>query len=383
MIGMTEVTEAFTGTGRHSVNGLSLGIGEEGCRIGRALGLRQDNDSQDEGLRRYHCREHAGATLWPSLEIDLVSAIPQLKEKVRPMRRNRNGGLGMIFIALALLATACGSDGETREGPTIIIGSANFSENALVAEIYAQVLEDEGYPVERRLNVGQREVYAPALESGDLDLVPEYVGSALGVLFGGTPTGDSEATTQALRDAWAPAGISVLDPAPAQDKNGLVVLQETADSLGLSKTSDLADYADLVLGGPPECPNRPFCLLGFNDVYGISFADFKPLDSGGALTVAALEGREIDVALLFTSDGVIAAKGLVLLEDDKDLQPAENLTPVIRTELLDEYGDELADTLNDISAELTTADLSDMNKRIGIDGEDPKLVAADWISENL
>ncbi len=298
------------------------------------------------------------------------------------MRNYRSGVLGAILVALALVAAACGSGEDAKDGPTITIGSANFSENALVAEIYAQVLENEGYPVERNLNIGNREVYTAALESGDLDLLPEYVGSAL-TNQGGTATADSAATAQALRDAFAGKGIAVLDPAPAQDKNGLVVLQSTADSLGLSTTSDLAAYSDLVLGGPPECPDRPFCLIGFTDVYGLSFAEFKPLDSGGALTVAALEGEEIDVALLFTSDGVISAKGFVLLEDDKGLQPAENLTPVIRQEMLDEYGDELAEALNEVSAELTTEELSEMNKLIGIDGEDPEQVAADWISDNL
>jgi osmoprotectant transport system substrate-binding protein len=263
------------------------------------------------------------------------------------------------------------------------VGSANFSENALVAEIYAQVLEDAGYPVERNLNVGNREVYAAALESGDLDLLPEYVGTMLSYLKG-TPTADSEATADALRDAWAPNGIAVLDPAPAQDKNGIVVRQDTADALGLSKISDLADHTDLVFGGPPECPEREFCMIGLEDVYGLSFADdFKPLDVGGALTVAALEGDEIQVALLFTSDGVIAAKGFVLLEDDKGLQPAENLTPVIRQEIIDAYGDDLVEALNDISAELTTAELSEMNRLIGIDGEDPDQVAKDWIADNL
>ena len=132
------------------------------------------------------------------------------------MRNYRSRVLGAILVALALLAAACGSGEDAKEGPTITIGSANFSENALVAEIYAQVLENDGYSVERNLNIGQREVYAPALESGELDLVPEYVGTALAVLFGGTPTADSDATTQALREAWAPAGIAVLDPAPAQ-----------------------------------------------------------------------------------------------------------------------------------------------------------------------
>ncbi|MCP3999145.1 MAG: ABC transporter substrate-binding protein [bacterium] len=295
---------------------------------------------------------------------------------------NRNRVLGAILVALALLAAACGSGEDATDGPTITIGSANFSENALVAEIYAQVLEDEGYPVERNLNIGTRSVYAVALENGDLDLVPEYVGSALSHK-GGSPTADSAATAQALAETWAADGIAVLDPAPAQDKNGIVVRQDTADALGLSKVSDLAAYPELIFGGPPECPEREFCLIGLEGVYGLSFAEFKPLDAGGALTVAALEGDEIQVALLFTSDGAIAAKGFVLLEDDKGLQPAENLTPVIRQEIVDAYGDELVDALNSVSAELTTAELSEMNRRIGIDGDDPETVAKDWIADNL
>ncbi|MDJ0954368.1 MAG: ABC transporter substrate-binding protein [Acidimicrobiia bacterium] len=306
-----------------------------------------------------------------------------MKERVRPMRINRSGVLGATVLALALLAAACGSgEDAVTDGPTITIGSANFSENALVAEIYAQVLEDKGYSIERNLNVGARDVYGAALESGELDLVPEYVGSALS-FKGGTPTADSAATAQDLRDAWEADGITVLDPAPAQDKNGIVVRQDTADALGLSKVSDLAAHPDLIFGGPPECPEREFCLIGLQDVYGLSFAEFKPLDVGGALTVAALEGDEIQVALLFTSDGVIAAKGFVLLEDDQGLQPAENLTPVIRQEIVDAYGDALVDALNEVSAELTTTELSEMNRRIGIDGDDPEQVAADWISENL
>ncbi len=140
---------------------------------------------------------------------------------------------------------------------------------------------------------------------------------------------------------------------------------------------------DLVFGGPPECPEREACLIGLTDVYGLSFADFKPLDVGGPLTVAALEGDEIQVALLFTSDGVIAAKGFVLLEDDKGLQPAENLIPVIRQDIVDAYGDDIVKKLNDVSAALTTAELSEMNRRIGIDGDDPETVAKDWIADNL
>ncbi len=300
------------------------------------------------------------------------------------MRIFRNRVIGATLLAIALVATACSSgDGSApKDGTTIVIGSANFGESQLVAEIYAQVLESEGFSVERKFNTGNREIYAAALESGEIHLVPEYVGSALSYL-GGSPTSDTDATTQALRDAWASAGLSVLDPAPAQDKNGFVVTKETADALGVSSVSDLAAAnGTLVLGGPPECPEREFCLIGLQDVYGLSFAEFKPLDAGGALTVTALKGGEIDVALLFTTDGVITAEGFVLLDDDKGLQPAENLIPVIATALIDEYGDSLSDALNRVSAALTTEGLTLMNQAVGYDGEDLVQVAEEWIMEN-
>jgi osmoprotectant transport system substrate-binding protein len=288
---------------------------------------------------------------------------------------------GAAIAAFALIAAACGSggDGGTIDGPTITIGSANFSENALVAEIYAQALESEGYQVERKLNVGNREIYAPALESGELDLVPEYIGSALTYL-GGTPSPDSDETYAALKAAWEANGIDVLDYAPAQDKNGFVVTKATAESLGVAKVSDLAAYnGTLVLGGPPECPERAFCLKGLEDVYGLTFQEFRPLDAGGPITVAALEGDEIQVGLLFTSDGTILAKDFVLLEDDKGLQPAENLAPAVRSEITEAYGDKFAETLKKVSDKLTTTELISLNKLVGIDGQDPETVAADWL----
>jgi len=288
---------------------------------------------------------------------------------------------GAAIAAFALIAAACGSggDGGTIEGPTITIGSANFSENALVAEIYAQALESDGYQVERKLNVGNREIYEPALESGELDLVPEYIGTML-TFLGGSATSDSDETHAALRVALEPKGLTVLDYAAAQDKNGFVVTKATAEELGVAKVSDLAAYNDtLVLGGPPECPEREFCLKGLESVYGLSFQEFRPLDVGGPITVAALEGDEIQVGLMFTSDGTILAKDFVLLEDDKGLQPAENLAPVVRTEIVDAYGDGLGETLDKVSLKLTTAELISLNKFVGIDGKDPETVAAEWL----
>lgn len=288
---------------------------------------------------------------------------------------------GAAIVAFALIAAACGSgdDGGAIEGPTIKIGSAGFSEAALVAEIYAQALESDGYQVERKLNTGSREIYAPALESGELDLIPEYTGSAL-TFLGGKSTPDSEETHAALRVAWEPAGIEVLDYAPAQDKNGFVVTQATADELGVAKVSDLVAYnGTLVLGGPPECPEREFCLKGLESVYGLDFAEFRPLDAGGPITVAALQGDEIQVGTMFTSSASIYANGFVLLEDDKGLQPAENLVPAVRSEIIDAYGDDFKGTLNTVSAKLTTAELTSLNKFVEVDGQDPETVAAEWL----
>ncbi len=294
---------------------------------------------------------------------------------------------GAIIVAFALIASACGSGGDgatsgtpTVDRPPITIGSANFSESALVAEIYAQALEADGFTVERKLNVGSREIYEPALESGDLDLVPEYIGSALTYL-GGTASSDEAATYGELQSAFADRGLSVLAYAPAQDKNGFAVTRATAEELGLAKVSDLAAHnGTLILGGPPECPEREFCLKGLESLYGLSFKEFRPLDAGGPITVAALEGDEIQVGLLFTSDGAILAKDFVLLEDDLGLQPAENLVPVIRTEILDAYGSGLSDTLNNVSSKLTSEELISLNKRVGIDGEDPETVVAEWLT---
>jgi osmoprotectant transport system substrate-binding protein len=286
-------------------------------------------------------------------------------------------------VALALVAAACGSgeDSADRDGPTIVVGSTNFGEQEILGEIFAQALENAGYSVETKFQLGARDVVNPALKDGQIDLMVEYTGTLL-TFEGGTSTTDSEGTHADLVTNLAAKGITVLDYAPAQDKNGFVVTADTADEYGLSKVSDLAaENGNLVLGGPPECPERDFCLIGLGDVYGLDFKSFQPLDVGGPLTVAALDGGEIDVGLLFTSDGVIAAKGYVLLEDDELLQPADNIVPVIRTETLDQYDNALSDLLNEVAAEITTAELSELNKRFGLDAEDADALAREWLAD--
>jgi osmoprotectant transport system substrate-binding protein len=302
------------------------------------------------------------------------------------MRRPiRSRAVGAVVVVLALVLSACGDDGSgdgTREGPTITVGSTNFGEQLIVAEIYAQVLEAEGYPVSRAFNLGPREVVNPALKSGDIDLMVEYTGSLLS-FEGGSPTPDHDATYDAMVAAIADDGLVALAYAPAEDKNGFVVTAETAATLGLTKVSDLAAHnGTLVLGGPPECPERPLCLLGLQETYGIEVEAFRPLDSGGPITVAALEGGEIDVAVLYTSDGAIAAKGFVLLEDDRNLQPAENIVPVTTDEIIAAYGDDLVALLDAVTAVITTAELSELNKSYGIDATDADTLARQWLEDH-
>jgi osmoprotectant transport system substrate-binding protein len=271
---------------------------------------------------------------------------------------------------------------EPVDRGSITVGSADFDENEIVASMYAEVLEDAGYTVDRQFLFGNRELYFSALEGGDLDLVPEYIGSAVVFLSGGDmePTDDAGETTDMLRELVAEEGLEVLEPADATNANGFVVTAETAEEYDLAAISDLEGVSEeLVLGGPPECPERPLCLLGLQEVYGLDFAEFQPLDVGGPVTVQALADGDIDVGLLFTTDESIAINDWVLLEDDQGLQPAENLVPVIRADVVN---DEIRDLLNAISDALTTEDLTALNRRVRFDGEDPADVAVDWLEEN-
>lgn len=283
---------------------------------------------------------------------------------------------------LALLLAACSGDDEGGETGPITIGSADFDEAEIVASMYAAVLEEDGYEVERRFLFGNREAYFAALESGELDLVPEYLGSAVEFLSGGggLASASTDETVQALREAVEDSDLTVLRPAEAQNSNGFVVTAETAEEYGLSRVSDLASVAgELVLGGPPECPERPLCGIGLRETYGVEFGEFQPLDAGGPVTVQALQGGDIDVAVLFTTDESIRINEWVLLEDDQGLQPAENIAPVIRTDVVN---DDIRDLLNPISRVLTTEELTELNRRVRFEGEDPRDVAEDWLRAN-
>jgi osmoprotectant transport system substrate-binding protein len=301
----------------------------------------------------------------------------------------RTGGsrrrLGRLASALALVVTGCsGSEPEDPPRPAagVAVASFNFAESRLLAEIYAQALEHEGVEVRRELDLGPRELVMPAMRQGLVDIVPEYLGTAL---TAAEPTAavdpsDPDAVHRALAAAVAPWDLEVLQHAAAQNQNGLVVTRSTATRLGLRTTSDLAAVAPtLRLGGPPECPERAYCLQGLGEVYGLTFQDFVPLD-GQALVRRGLVDEVIDVGVLFTTDGAVAGSGLVLLDDDRTLQPAENVVPLARSEILDgPRGDVVAATLDEISARLTTANLQFLNWRVTVAGNTPAAEARGWL----
>jgi osmoprotectant transport system substrate-binding protein len=299
------------------------------------------------------------------------------------MRIFRSTVLGAALLVLALVAAACragepGGDGQEAKG-SLTVGAAVFGpEPEIIAEMYAQVLENAGYTVERSF-VDTREVLQPAIESGEVDIAPEYQATLLNFLTGEEPSTDPEENVQPLQDALSQAGQTALEYSNAVDTNAFVVTQETADDLELTKVSDLQGVAgDLVLGGPPECPERTFCIQGLKEVYNVEFGDFVPLAETPA-RIEALGAGEIDVALLFSTVPEIAARGFVVLEDDKQLQSADNILPVARTEALN---DEIQQLLNSVSGLLTTENVTELNSRVSIEGEDPADVARDFLEQN-
>jgi osmoprotectant transport system substrate-binding protein len=291
-----------------------------------------------------------------------------------------------LTIACSALVLAACAPGVPRVPPrpddaVVIVGSFNFAESRLLAEVYAQAIERAGLRVRRDFDVGTRELLEPALERGLVELVPEYQGSLLTFLMAESAGSDPVEVHAALEDALRERGLTALDAAPAQDRNTVVVTAGTASRWRLHTVSDLLGVDErFAFGGPPECPDRPLCLKGLFSVYGLSFRRFVPLDEGGPLTVDALMRDHVQAALMFSSDGAIRANDLVVLRDDRNLQPAENVTPVLRTDVLERFGAELADTLNAVSALLTTEVLRTLNELVSVRGRSPTTVAAEWLA---
>src|SRR5215213_1002806 len=303
-----------------------------------------------------------------------------------------------LLAALALVAAACGDDddggdsdsnaAQDDEGggddPAIVIGAQDFGESAILAEIYKQRLESEGYEVSIQSLGGFRDIELEGFDSGEINFAPEYAASMLEFLNEnkGEATSDVDETVSKLQTYLDEKGLTALEPTDAVDTNAFVVTDETAERLGLETLSDLAEKGtDLKLGGPADCETNPFCIPGLQDKYGLDLSgNFTALDADAvADTLAA---GQVDVGVLFSSSGRIADEGWGLLEDDQQMLAADNVVPVAKDELIDAYGDELADVVNEVSAALTTEELTELNKRYEVDKEDAADVASSWLEDN-
>lgn len=303
-----------------------------------------------------------------------------------------------LFVGASLLvaaSSACAdTDGDTSprsvlDDARITVGSFDFAESVVLAEVYSQALEAAGYGVEREFALGPREFVGPALRNGLIEFVPEYAGTAVDFVSLGTATASDDvvSTHEQLVSALQGGNVRVLDAAPAQNVNTFVVTRAMASAQDLQELSDLASVAGgLTFGGPPECASRRLCLPGLDDVYDVRFGETLSLDAGGALTRQALRSGHVDVALMFSTDPAIGADDLVELVDDRRWQPAENVTPLLRSEVVDRLGDEVVDVINEVSSRLTTDAVRRLNADVDGSLQGPAVIAAasDWLaSEGL
>jgi osmoprotectant transport system substrate-binding protein len=308
------------------------------------------------------------------------------------MRIHRTLVLGASLALVMGSAAVGGAQSPLPSGPvgdgTIKIGSAQFYESALVAEMYAQAIEAAGIPVERKLNIGPREVTWAAMQAGaDINIMPEYIGSLLEVINGnaGEASGDADATRAALATRLADVDMSVFQQTPAVDTNAFVVTQATADQYSLATLSDAAKVADqLSWGLPPECVTNPLCggaLATYGiDVAAINVTELSPC--GGEIAAAIVNGG-VQIGQLCSTQPDIAQNGLVVLADDLATQPADALAPVVRNDLLralEAQGVDLASILDPVSSSITTEELTALNVRVGVDQEDVDVVARDFLT---
>ena len=316
-------------------------------------------------------------------------------------KRRRRALIALVMV-LGLLAGACGDKGSTssdsgdddssgsgsgteKSEETIRLAPQDFAESKTLTEVYGQYLKAKGYTIEIQPAKGFREEVYPGLRDGDIDMIIDYTGSAANELDpDGTPSADSDETYDRLEAALKDEGLVAYDYSEAEDKNALVMLKSFAEENDITTISDIKPVQDkIVLGGAADCATRTDCLLGYQDpgIYGITFKEFKALEYGPALT-AALDANEIQAAQYQTTAPAIETGEFVVLEDDKGLLTADNIVPVLRSDVAEAYGDELADAVNELSAQLTTEDLVAWNVATDVDKEEPADVAEKWLEES-
>jgi osmoprotectant transport system substrate-binding protein len=319
------------------------------------------------------------------------------------MRKHR--WLMLLALLVAALAVAgCGDDEDEGGEPAqesqeqsaeiqknadnastkVTIGSKNFTEQKVLGEIYVQALTAAGYDVSKELNLGDQDIALKALEEGEISAYPEYTGTALLSFFGKQADElpkDEAAAYEEAKAGFAEKDLTALTPTPFVSSNEVAVTKETADKLSLSKISDLEGKSqDLTLYGTPECRTRLDCKLGLEQVYGLKFKRFVPVDI--ALRHEVLTKGQADVSIVFTTDPQIKREGFVLLEDDEGMFPPYNSTLVVRNDVLEKAGPDFEETVDLVSEGLTDEIMQELNARVDLDKETPEDVAAAYLEES-
>lgn len=307
----------------------------------------------------------------------------------RGRRRSRRLGAGLaLVLAVSVGLAACGSGDDTDSDSGtpnlggLTVADAGFTESQVLAEIYGLLLEHAGYTVER-ISVQSTEIAQSSLESGDVDAMPQYVATYAellnvednGVDADPVASSDLDASLAALRELTDPRGLTVLDPAEAVDQNAFAVSESFAAEFDLTTLSDLGELGQPVrLAAGPECSTRPFCEPGLKETYGIDITEIIESGVSTAQTKAAVRDGDAELGLVLTTDAVL--DGLVVLEDDKGLQNADNLVPIVNTASLTP---EISEALNSLAPALTTSDLAELNRKVDADREKPLDVAREYL----
>jgi len=273
---------------------------------------------------------------------------------------------------------------EDNASTKVTIGSKNFTEQKVLGEIYAQALEAAGYDVSKQLNLGDEKTALAAVEGGEISAYPEYTGTALLSFFGKQADElpkDEMAAFEEAKAGFAEKDLTALPPTPFVSSNEVAVTKETADNLGLSKISDLEGKSqDLTLYGTPECRQRLDCKLGLEQVYGLKFKRFVPVDI--ALRHEVLSKGQADVSIVFTTDPQNKREGFVLLEDDKGMFPPYNSTLVARNDVIEKAGADFEETVELVNEGLTDEVMQELNARVDLDKETPEAVAGAYLEES-
>ncbi|MFJ6837753.1 glycine betaine ABC transporter substrate-binding protein [Streptomyces sp. NPDC091209] len=308
---------------------------------------------------------------------------------VRSTRTTATYAVSLLVVAAAAL-TGCGSSndsgskdpltGDSAKGGTVVVGSNNFAESILLADIYGEALKSKGIKVSYKLNIGSRETSYGLIKNGTITVLPEYNGALLAYLDAKAAPTSVDETSQAISAKLDPK-LSLLIPSPAEDKDAIAVNEGTAKKYSLTGKSSITDLTaaakDLVIGGSPEFQTRQQGLKGLKSVYGLDFKSFKALDAGGPLTVAALKGNNIQAADIFTTDPGISKNKFVVLQDPKNLFGFENVTPLTYKSDLPAAG---VAVLNDVSGKLDTETLVKLNSDVQVGSKDPLDVAKNWLA---